>query len=776
MKRILFSSIILICLASWAQGSTEQYYRKAEGLSGTQLKAALHDIIQPALVLGYGGGPGKTWSGFWQTDQMEDLQVRDRYSNTIRHLNPDLSAVAEMNIEHIWANSWWGHVQNNAYKDLFNLYPADATANGRKSNNPIGVVDGSISFQNGVTKVGKSSSYRADSLITAWEPADQWKGDFARTYFYMATCYSHMTSLWTTTEGLLTVDPKSPLLMRPWVYNLMLEWAEADPLDEIEKERNEAIFDIQGNRNPFVDYPELCHYIWGEQNDRQFYCTEEHGAEVFVPMAGEEIDLGLQPLSRPFSTNIQVRGRGLSDGLKLSTDRDVFALAVTDLSDQQTRLGTNVPMSVNVSEAGSYEGLLKLEGSGFMQQVPLHIAFVDGIPAYAASNIVCSTNSRHFNANWMNYEPDATYTLNVYTRDASGNKRDFGTYQVSDTTYQVNSVLASTTYYYTVSLQQQGQTISSNEVEVEMPAVAPVFTVSTYDLALTATPRKPSAETKVSITAIAVPKYVFRISTSGLFELSADGEIWEKELTLSGQNPVFFVRFAGAEEEGEYEADITVSTEGLEDRIIAANCMVDQSKSFYEDFENGSKTAYAVADVKCTATTWNMSNAMLASDANALDKRCVRMKGSVTSNGITTPGHLMMMEDKANGCDSLWFYAGKYGTDTGVTMSVSYSTDQGKTWTKVAGNLSIGAMKRYGYKLNVNGPIRLKFESGNTGNKRVNIDNIQMSDWEDPDGIDSPIYHPLHRGGEEPYNLQGQPVGDGYRGIIIQNAKKQLVH
>ena len=200
MKRLIFLLILHSSLFSLHFATAqEQYYRKAEGLRGTELKEALHNLIQPAFVLDYGGGVGKTWSGFWQTDQMENMQVRDRYSNTVRYFNPDMSAVSNMNIEHIWANSWWGHVKNNAYQDLFNLYPADATANGRKSNNPIGIVDGTIAYTNGVTKVGKSTSYRADSLITVWEPADQWKGDFARTYFYMATCYSHMTSLWTTT-------------------------------------------------------------------------------------------------------------------------------------------------------------------------------------------------------------------------------------------------------------------------------------------------------------------------------------------------------------------------------------------------------------------------------------------------------------------------------------------------------------------------------------------------------------------------------------------------
>ena len=772
MKK-LTSLLLLLCFLPFERVNGEQpndYYRKAEGLRGTELKAALHDLIQPALVLGYGGGYGKTWSGFWQTDQMEDMQVRDRYSNVVRYLNPDMSAVSNMNIEHIWANSWWGHIKNNAYCDLFNLYPADATANGRKSNNPIGIVDGNVAYTNGVTKVGKSTSYRADSLITVWEPADQWKGDFARTYFYMATCYSHMTSLWTTTEGLLTVDPNSPLLMRPWVYNMMLEWAEADPLDEIEQQRNDAICEIQGNRNPFVDYPELCYYIWGDRVGEQFYCSEEHGAEIFVPAASEEIDFGLQPLSRPFNAKVQVRGRGLGEGATLSVDGGSFALNKTTLSADEITEGSDIIVSVTASDEGAYTTILSLEGSGYVQQTPLTVTFVDGIPAYAATDIVCAVSSRRFNANWMNYEPGVTYTLNVYTKDAGGQAKTFGTYTTSDTTYQVKNVLANTTYYYRVSIIEDGEEIvGSNEVKVEMPEVAPVFSVSTDDIALTATPGKPSASAQVTVTAMAVPKYVTEVSTSAPFELSADGEVWSQQLTLTGTSPSFFVRFGGATEEGDYEGEVIVSTEGLDDRIISVSCNVDATKSFFEDFEIGSKGSYAAAEVTCTAASWEMSNALIAGDDNALDKKCVRMKGYVKSSGvITTPAYITMTTDKVNGCDSLWFYAGSYGSDTGVKMSVSYSIDGGQTWTKVVSALSVGTMKRYGYKINKDGNIRLKFENDNTGNKRVNIDNVQMSDWEDPDGIES-IHNSQFTIHNDIYDLSGRKVEHPRKGIFIIN-------
>ena len=774
-SKVLFL-LIALCSSLLAQ---EQYYRKAEGLRGTQLKEALHDLIQPSYVLAYGGGVGKTWTGFWYTDQMENMQVRDRYSNVVRYLNPDMSAVSNMNIEHIWANSWWGHIKNNVYCDLFNLYPADATANGRKSNNPIGIVDGTVSYTNGVTKVGKSSSYRADSLITAWEPAEQWKGDFARTYFYMATCYSHITSLWTTTEGLLTVDPNSPLLMRPWVYNLMLEWAEADPLDEIEQQRCDAIYEIQGNRNPFVDYPELCYYIWGNKSDEQFYCSEEHGAEIFVPAASEEIDFGLHPLSRPFSAKVQVRGRGLNEGASLAVTDEYFALDKASLSANEIHEGTDVSISVTPTEEGTYTTMLLLEGSGYVQQTPLTVSFVDGIPAYPATDIVCAVSSRRFNANWMNYQPDATYTLDVYTKDANGQSKAFGTYTTTDTTYQVKNVLASTTYYYKVSIIKDGQpTINSNEVKVEMPEVAPVFSVSTEDIAFTATPGKPSAPAQVSVTAMAVPKYVMEVSTSAPFEISSDGETWSQELTLKGQNVSFFVRFGGGIEEGDYEGEVIVSTEGMDDKVISVSCSVDATKSFFEDFETGTKGGYAAAEVTCNAATWEMSNALLAGDDNALDKKCVRMKGYVkTGSTITTPAHIMMTTDKVNGCDSLWFYAGSYGNDTGVKMTVSYSVDAGKTWTNVVTSLPVAEMKRYGYKINMDGNIRLKFESENTGNKRVNIDNVQMSDWEDPTSIqDLKVSKDLKDLNDSMYDLSGRKVMNRKSAgpVIVEQGKKTL--
>lgn len=297
------------CVLAHGQGD---YYRPVEGLKQAELKTALHELIQPESVLKYGGkGDGYTWAGFAVTDALPDGYVLDRYSNERRKFN-GLNAVDGMNIEHSFANSWWGHAVNNAYCDLFNLYPSDGSANGRKSNNPIGVVTEVPSFDNGVTKVGKSASYRADSLITVWEPADRWKGDFARAYFYMATCYEDYTDLWQTTEGLLMVEKNRYPTLRPWVSNLLLQWSKADPVDDVERERNEKVYGIQGNRNPFVDYPQLASYIWGDSTEYAFYVNKnETEPELFVPARDAVVDYGLQALCKGYRGTLTVRGRNI---------------------------------------------------------------------------------------------------------------------------------------------------------------------------------------------------------------------------------------------------------------------------------------------------------------------------------------------------------------------------------------------------------------------------------------------------------------------------------
>lgn len=243
------------------------YASSLKGLKKAELKTAIYTLITPKTVLSYGSGAGKTWSGFYTTDRYDsDDKCRDRYSNDIRCFISTTAAISGMNIEHSFPKSWWGGSENNAYKDLFNLMPCEAKINSSKSNYGMGSVT-AVSTNNGCTKVG--SAKIGSSTIQLWEPADTWKGDFSRGYMYMATAHQNLYSSYTS-EGLNSLEKNTWPTLQEWAYTLYLEWTRNDRVDQIEVDRNNAVYAIQGNRNLFVDFPELAEYVWGDSIDVAF--------------------------------------------------------------------------------------------------------------------------------------------------------------------------------------------------------------------------------------------------------------------------------------------------------------------------------------------------------------------------------------------------------------------------------------------------------------------------------------------------------------------------
>ena len=281
--RPLTLTALLLFTTHLIAGIPNGYYSKANGLKKEQLKQAMHEIVGKANVLNYGSGAGATWSGFYQTDRMENNQVIDRYSYEVFYFTSATSAPSGMNIEHSFPKSWWGGSQNQAYKDLFNLMPCEIKINSKKSNYAMGKVT-SGADGNGCTTVGRDDAGRQ-----VWEPADEWKGDFARNYFYMVTAYSNLT--WTS-NGLDMLENNDWPTLQNWAYELLLEWSRQDPVDNIEKDRNEAVYSIQGNRNPFVDYPYLAEYIWGDSITYAFSVEgSSQGGDVNPPVDPIEPDL-----------------------------------------------------------------------------------------------------------------------------------------------------------------------------------------------------------------------------------------------------------------------------------------------------------------------------------------------------------------------------------------------------------------------------------------------------------------------------------------------------
>lgn len=242
----------------------EGYYSSLKGKKGAELKTAIHDIIKKANVLSYGSKYGHTWWGFWTTDRDESGRFIDRYSSESEwEMSTSQGAVgADMNIEHSFPKSWWGGATVQAYKDLYNLMPCKSKINSTKSNYPMGkVVSGDKG--NGWTKVGEGTDGKL-----YWEPADPWKGDFARGYMYMATAYQDYN--WVGKQALQILQQGAYPTLQKWAYKLYIQWAKADKPDAVEIKRNNDVAKIQGNRNPYVDFPNLMEYVWGDSTNIAF--------------------------------------------------------------------------------------------------------------------------------------------------------------------------------------------------------------------------------------------------------------------------------------------------------------------------------------------------------------------------------------------------------------------------------------------------------------------------------------------------------------------------
>ncbi|MDE6811041.1 MAG: endonuclease, partial [Muribaculaceae bacterium] len=278
MKKIA----IFVC-ASFLAGTLpaavpDGYYDSLSGLSGAALRKAAKAVVRDHKVVSYGTD---TWNAFKTTDTHFVNGVNcwwDMYSYD------DVSVASGhpgMNIEHSVANSWWGGSKNDAYKDLFHLNPSNSDANSRKSNYPLGEV-GTQTWSNGATTIGKPVSGQGGGNNYVYEPCDEYKGDFARVFMYMFTVYDDIN--WDSSKGWM-FDKGSADIFKPWAVELLLKWHRQDPVSDKETARNEAIYGIQRNRNPYIDSPELAEHVWGNMKDKPY----QYGG-VYVPVDPDPVD------------------------------------------------------------------------------------------------------------------------------------------------------------------------------------------------------------------------------------------------------------------------------------------------------------------------------------------------------------------------------------------------------------------------------------------------------------------------------------------------------
>ena len=295
MKRILTLLLLSFTLFTVAQETAKNgnvnttmsipagYYNTATG-TGFTLKTQLYNIINPHTVISYGAG---LWNLFTTSDVRPNGDVWDIYSNcdfifgtVVNGGNQDDGTLGtaecqRFNKEHTFPKSWFGAATGTPmYSDAFIVMPSDKKDNNSRGNLVYATVNSSVtnSVGNG-WKIGSCVAPNYPYALQVFEPADEFKGDFARNYFYMATCYENLIGSWQTNDpnGDTVLDGTNDKVFEQWYLDLLFSWHTADPVSQKEIDRNNAVYAVQGNRNPFIDHPEYAQVIWGSFLNTQVY-------------------------------------------------------------------------------------------------------------------------------------------------------------------------------------------------------------------------------------------------------------------------------------------------------------------------------------------------------------------------------------------------------------------------------------------------------------------------------------------------------------------------
>ncbi|MDH6253724.1 endonuclease I [Chryseobacterium sp. H1D6B] len=290
MKKILLP-ILLVSSYITAQ-IPAGYYDGTAGLTGYTLKSKLHDIIAAKNV---NWNYGDLMNYYNQTDL--DTYYDHDASNTTLLLDiyseiptgPDAyeytsaqlisSAATEglgYNREHMMPQSTF-YSNYPMYSDLFYVIPTDAKINQLRSNYPYGISTTTPSnvyytFTNS-SKIGKSAIPNYPYTGRVYEPINEFKGDIARSLLYFAVRYEGKLGTFNFNNNANPASDSNPLdgteekAFDDAYIAMLLQWHAQDPVSQREIDRNNTVYAIQKNRNPFIDNPQWVNVIWGQTPD-----------------------------------------------------------------------------------------------------------------------------------------------------------------------------------------------------------------------------------------------------------------------------------------------------------------------------------------------------------------------------------------------------------------------------------------------------------------------------------------------------------------------------
>ena len=473
LTRILMAALAVTAWMTAQATIPAGYYNSLEGKSGEALKNAIHDLAMQHTVLSY----NSLWNYFPETDCYPDDpgRVWDMYSDYVYRFG----ATWGMNREHSVPKSWWAPSgQNNnvnlypSYTDINHLYPSDADANAAKLNWPLGEVS-QTTFDNGVTRVGYPKIGQGGGASEVFEPDDRYKGDFARTYFYMACTYQHYN--WRYTFMLTNNNWKT---LNDWSVELLCRWARNDAVSDKEVDRNDAVQKCQNNRNPFIDIPQLFEYIWGNRQGEVFYMSEAGMSsdtttysgepELIAPTQGTVLDFGEVAIGKSLEYTLYIKGHGLNNPLSVKVylyDKDMFSIPVNMVSRSMANSAEGYPLTITYTPTavGDHTSRLLISDGGLVGSVGVElrarcaeVPVLTTLTALDASNITGSS----YTANWKAPEEKVDYymiTRTIYKHDSGETLTDvFTTENGEETSYNFNDRHSNETHTYSVQSYRLG--------------------------------------------------------------------------------------------------------------------------------------------------------------------------------------------------------------------------------------------------------------------------------------------------------------------------------
>ena len=335
----LFGVASILGVAQTCPSNLTTYYASATG-TGATLKTQLHNIINSHTTISYTPG---LWNLYYTSDVRPDGKVWDIYSNcnfifgtpAATGGNQDDGTGGSLecqryNREHTFPKSWFGGSSGiPMYTDAFHVMPTDKKDNGARGNMPYGIVGGTATYTtNNGAKIGICTATGSPSNLTVFEPADQYKGDVARNYFYMATCYEDKIVSWQNIDanGAKVLDGTTFPCYQSWYLNLMLKWHLDDPVSQKEIDRNNAVCAVQNNRNPFIDHPEYVCQIWGPalcaSLSNELFSLNENNLKVYPNPSNGNFNITFPESNGNFSIEVlSVIGQKIYEKNNINTDK-----------------------------------------------------------------------------------------------------------------------------------------------------------------------------------------------------------------------------------------------------------------------------------------------------------------------------------------------------------------------------------------------------------------------------------------------------------------------